>query len=181
MTFSQRKQRADHAGREDEHLLGLEVEQPPRLGRSRERVELAALTGGGVRDAGVDDDRLRLRAREMRLRDDDRSGLHTVDREHRGADRGHGRADDRNVFSGTANARRDARGGEALARRSRSYEHPRQAQSVRLGEAEGEVRVLDGLPGRALAEVVERTDDDPGAGRVVREHPDLGSIGALDT
>ena len=50
----QRQPRADHAGREDEHLLGVEVEQPRRLGRGRERVELAALAGGGVRDAGVD-------------------------------------------------------------------------------------------------------------------------------
>ena len=47
----EREQRADHAGREDEHLLGVEVEQPPGLGGGRESVELAALAGGGVRDA----------------------------------------------------------------------------------------------------------------------------------
>ena len=45
----QRQPRADHAGREHEHLLGVELHQPRRLGRARERVELAALAGGGVR------------------------------------------------------------------------------------------------------------------------------------
>ena len=59
----EREQRPDHAGREDEHLLGVEVEQPPGLGGGRQRVELAALAGRRVRDAGVDHDRLRLRER----------------------------------------------------------------------------------------------------------------------
>ena len=61
----QRQPRADHAGREDEHLLGVEVEQPRRLGGARERVELAALAGGRVRDAGVDHDGLRVGEREV--------------------------------------------------------------------------------------------------------------------
>ena len=43
----------------------VEVEQPRRLGGRRERVELAALAGRGVRDARVDHDRLRLGEREM--------------------------------------------------------------------------------------------------------------------
>ena len=47
----ERQQRADHTRGEDEHLLGVEVEQPPGLGGGRERVELAPLAGGRVRDA----------------------------------------------------------------------------------------------------------------------------------
>ncbi len=69
----QRQRRADHAGREDEHLLGVEVEQPRGLGGGRARVELAALARGGVGDARVDDDGLRLRELEVLARDLDRA------------------------------------------------------------------------------------------------------------
>ena len=48
-----------------------------------------------------------------------------------------------------------------------------------LRQAEREVRVLDGLAGRALAEVVERADHDRRAGRAVGEDADLGGVGAL--
>ena len=112
----ERQQHADHAGREDEHLLRVEVEQPARLGRGRERVELAALAGGRVRDARVDHDRLRLGDLEMLLRDDDRRGQHLVDGEHRRADRRHGRADDGEIEPLAPDARGDAGGDEALGR-----------------------------------------------------------------
>ena len=93
----ERQRRADHAGREDEHLLGVEVEQPRRLGGGRARVEQAALAGRRVRDAGVRDDGLRLRELEMLARDDHRRGEHAVDREHPGARRGNERAHEREV------------------------------------------------------------------------------------
>ena len=112
----ERQQRADHARGEDEHLLGVEVEQPPGLGGGRERVELAALAGGRVGDARVDHDRLRLGRREMLLRDDDRRGEDLVDGEHRRADRGDGRADDREVESLAPDTRVHAGGREALRR-----------------------------------------------------------------
>ncbi len=49
-----------------------------------------------------------------------------------------------------------------------------------LVEAEREVRVLDRLAGGALAEVVDRGDHDPAAGRLVLERGDLGGVGALE-
>ena len=79
----ERQRRADHAGGEDEHLLGVEVEEPGGLGGGAERVELAALAGERVRDAAVDHDRLRLRQLEVRLRDEDGRGLDAVLRPHR--------------------------------------------------------------------------------------------------
>ena len=60
----------DHAGREHEHLLGVEPEQRRGLGRRRERVQLALLAGRRVGDAGVDHDRLRLGLGQVRLRDE---------------------------------------------------------------------------------------------------------------
>ena len=110
----ERQQRADHAGREDEHLLGIEVEQPSGLSGGRERIELAALAGRCVGDARVDHDRLRLGRREMLFRDDDRRGEHLVDGEHRGPDGGHGRADDGEVEPLAADAGVHAGGDEPL-------------------------------------------------------------------
>jgi len=55
-----------------------------------------------------------------------------------------------------------------------------QAQAGGLVEAEREIGVLNGLPGRALAEVVECADDDRRVGRIVCEHAELGRVGALD-
>ena len=78
----QRQRRADDAGRQDEHLLGVEGEQPRRLDRGRARVELPAHPGGRIRGAGVEDDGLRLRQLEVLLRDLHRRGLHPVDGEH---------------------------------------------------------------------------------------------------
>ena len=56
---------------------------------------------------------------------------------------------------------------------------PREPQPGRLLEAEREVGVLDRLPGGALAEVVDRADHDPAAGRGVLEGGDLGGVRAL--
>ena len=63
----EREPLADHAGREDEHLLRVQPKQPRRFGRGRPRAELAAYAGRRVRDSGVDDDGLRLRELEMLL------------------------------------------------------------------------------------------------------------------
>ena len=110
---------ADHAGREDEHLLGLEVEQPSGLRRGRERVEPAALAGRRVGDAGVDHDRLRVGEREVLAASP--AGRRPATRlrvNMRRADRMGQRADDREVLAvPPTDARRDARGDEALGRR----------------------------------------------------------------
>ena len=98
---------------------------------------------------------------EVRLRDDDRRGLDAVGREHRRADRrreSSGRA--RGPSSRLPDARADAGGDEALRRGDAHTSTPVSRRPGGLVEAEREVRVLDGLAGRALAEVVERADDD---------------------
>ena len=125
----ERQQRTDHAGREDEHLLGLEVEQPAGLGCRRDRVEQAALAGGGVRDARVDDDRLRLRGGEVLLRHDHGRGLDAVDRLHRRPDRRHGRAHDGEVLRAPPDARVNARGDEALGGRDAHTRTPREPEA----------------------------------------------------
>ena len=141
------------------------------LGRGRERVQLTLLAGRRVRDAGVDHDRLRLGLGEVRLRDEHRRGLDAVGREHPGADGGHGRAHDREVELRLADPGMHGAGDEALARAvtapvARSSgpldgdrhqtSTPRRPQPGGLLEAEREVRVLDRLPGGALAEIVDR-------------------------
>jgi len=73
---------ADHAGREDEHLLGVELHQARGLGRARERVELAALAGRRVRDARVDHHGLRVGEVEVLAADRETRGLHLVPGEH---------------------------------------------------------------------------------------------------
>ena len=175
----ERQQRSDHAGREDEHLLGLQVEQPAGLGRRRDRVEQAALARGRVRDAGVDDDRLRLGGGEVLLRHDHRRRLDAVDGLHRRADGRHRRAHDGEILLLPPDARVHAGGDEALGRGDAHTSTPREPEPRRLGEPEREVRVLHRLAGGALAEVVERADDDRGAGRAVGEDADLGRVGAL--
>src|SRR5581483_7157026 len=105
---------ADHARREDDHLLRLEAEQPAGLRRHRPGGDEALLARGGVRVAGVRHDRLRLRKLEMLLRDGDRRGLDAVGREHPGARRGQERADERHVPPRLADAGVDAGCGEAL-------------------------------------------------------------------
>ena len=49
----------------------------------------------------------------------------------------------------------------------------------RLPQPEREIQVLHRLPGRALAEVVDRADHDPHPGRTVGEDADLGAVGPL--
>ena len=105
---------ADDAGRADEHLLRLQVEEPRRLGGRRLRVEQAPLAGRGIRAAGVEDDRLRLRLGEVPLRDDDRRGQDAVAREHRRTDCRHGRADECEVEALLLQAGGDAARDEAL-------------------------------------------------------------------
>ena len=93
----ERQAGADHARREDEHLLRLE---PERLGETDSRgdgVLLALRPRRGIRDAGVDQHGLRLGEREMALRDGDRSRLDAVRRPQRGADRGRNGAHDGDV------------------------------------------------------------------------------------
>ena len=177
----QRQPGADHARREDEHLLGGQVEQPRGLGRGRERVELAALAGGGVGDAGVDHHRLRLGEREVLAVDLEAGGLDVVAGEHRPADRRLQRADDGEILAVTpADARRDARGDEAPGGGDAHTSTPWRRRPACRRQPEGEVGVLHRLPGGALAEVVEGADDDRGAGRAVAEDADLGDVGAVD-
>ncbi len=80
-----------------EHLLRRDAEHPAGLGRGRARVGDALHARRRVGDAGVDDDRLRLRQLEMLARDDDRRRLHAVRGEHAGARGGLERADEREV------------------------------------------------------------------------------------
>ena len=112
-----RQRSADDAGREDDDLLGREAEQPGRVLGGRDRVELALRAGGGVGDARVDDDRLRLGGGQMPLRDDDGGGQDAVLRPHRGAGRGNDRAEQREVALLAPDLRMHARGDEALGRR----------------------------------------------------------------
>ena len=84
----ERQRRTDHAGREHEHLLRHEPEQRSGARGSRGGVGVALGAGRGVRDAGVDHDRLRLRDREVALRHGHRRSLDAVLRPHRGARRG---------------------------------------------------------------------------------------------
>ena len=61
-----RQLHADHAGREHEHLLGRDAEQRGRMRGRGDRVRVAGRAGRGVRDARVDDDRLRIGGGELR-------------------------------------------------------------------------------------------------------------------
>ena len=61
----------------------VEVEEPRRLGRGREGVELPAFARRRVRDARVDHDRLRVGEREVLAVHRQAGGLHAVAREHR--------------------------------------------------------------------------------------------------
>ena len=109
----ERERHADHAGREDEYLLRVQVQEPRGLGRGCAGVELAAQPGGCVRDARVGDDGLRLSEAEVLLRDDDRRRLDAVGREHRRPGRGGERANHREVGLRLADPAVDAAGDEA--------------------------------------------------------------------
>ena len=176
----ERQQRADHAGREDEHLLGVEVEQPSGLRRGRERIELAALAGGGVRDARVDHDRLRLGRREMLLRDDDRRREHLVDGEHRRPDGGHGRADDGEVEPLAADARVHAGGGEPLRGGDAHTSTPESRRPAVSGRPSARFAFCTAWPAAPLPRLSSAQTTMPGAGRAVGEDADLGSVRALD-
>ena len=93
----ERQRSADDARREDDHLLGLDAEEPCRLERGRPCVGNALVTGRRIRNAGVRDDRLRLRNLEMLARHDDRCCEEAVGREHRSARRRDERAHEREV------------------------------------------------------------------------------------
>ena len=110
----ERQRLADDARGEDEHLRRLEAELRGGGRRGRARVVEAALAGGRVRDAGVGDDRLRLRLLEMLARDDDGRRLHAVRGEHPGAGRGHERAHEREIDAVLADAAVHGAGDEAL-------------------------------------------------------------------
>ena len=109
-----RQRHADHAGREDEHLLGSQPEEVRRPFRSGARVREALLARRSVRVPGVDDDGARLRALEVLLADDDRRRLDAVRREHRRADALAVAGDEREVGAELADPRGDAGGPEAL-------------------------------------------------------------------
>ena len=80
----ERERRADHAGREDEHLLVVEAEQPRRLGGGRAGVELArARRSRHSRRPEFATTACGSRELEMLLADDDGRGEHAVRREHR--------------------------------------------------------------------------------------------------
>ena len=127
--------------------------------------------GGGVRDARVDHDRLRLGLGEVRLRDEHGRSLDAVGGEHPGADGGNRRADDARgraspcrIPACTAPATKPFAAVTApvpwrCARRRRpSDQDSGEPQPGGLVEAEGEVRVLHGLARGALAEIVDRAD-----------------------
>ena len=173
--------------------LGVDPEQASGLGSGRERVELALRARRGVRDARVDHDRLRLGLGEVRLRDEHGRGLDAVRGEHPGADGGDGRADDREVELRLADARVDGAGDEALrggdragraarcARRRRPSRPalPRAGGPAVSSRPSARFAFWTAWPGGALAEVVDRGDHDPAAGRPVLEGGDLGGVGAL--
>ena len=102
-----RQPRADDAGREDDDLLGRKREQRGGVRGGRPRVVLAGSAGRRVRDARVDDDRLRLGELQVATGDDDRCCLDAVQRPHRSTDGRDERADERHVgLAGRAGSRR---------------------------------------------------------------------------
>ena len=111
-----RQRDADHAGREDEHLLGRELEQPPGLGRGRQGVDLPALAGRRVGDARVDDDGLRICELEVLAVHEQARRLHLVAAEHPGADRRLRRAHDGEIALHAPDPAVDPARGEALRR-----------------------------------------------------------------
>ena len=149
----------------------------PSAARPRAAVALGvrdpALAGRGVRDARVDDDGLRLgEPRDAACETTHRRGVHAVRRAHRRADRRGGRADEREVRRRPADAGVDAARDEALRGRDRHQTStPESRRPVGLLEPNSEVDVLHRLARRALAEVVERADDDRAAGRASSKTP----------
>ena len=177
----ERQQRADHAGREDEHLLGVEVEQPPGLGGGRERVELAALAGGGVRDAGVD-------RRSPAARPTARCSFETttgaastwLTREHRRADGGDGRADDGEVEPLAPDARVDARGREPLRGRDAHTSTPDSRSPAVSGRPSARFAFCTAWPAAPLPRLSSAQTTIARPGRAVGEDADLGAVRALD-
>ncbi len=68
----------------------------------------------------------------------------------------------------------------ASRRRATLNEHPESRSPAVSGRPSARFAFCTAWPGGALAEVVERADDDPGPGRAVGEDADLGAVGALD-
>ena len=109
----ERQPLADHARRENEHLLAPRRRAGAAASAAVARASASPRPRHRVRAAGVDDDRLRLRELEMLPRDDDRRRLHPVRREHRRPGRAARRADEREVERGAPDAAVDAGGDEA--------------------------------------------------------------------
>ena len=139
----------------------------------------AALARRRVGDAGVDDDRLRLGERHVLAVHGQARGLYAVPAPHGGADGRGRRARDREVELRVSDPRVDAGGDEALRSGDAHTGTPARRRPCSLVETERKVRVLDGLAGSALAEVVECADDDRRAGGAILEHADLGRVRAL--
>ena len=153
-----RQPRADHAGREDEHLLGVEPEQPRRpRRRSRSASSLPRSPVAAFATPELITTACGCGEREVLAVDLQAGGLNPVAREHRAAGRARQRADDARSFpSRRIAARRRPERDEALRRAVTLTAHftPSQAQARGLGQAEREVRVLHRLAGGAFAEVV---------------------------
>ena len=164
---------------------------PPRRSSSSSRAASAAVASASSLPRSpvaafatpeLIDHRLRLGEREVLAVDLQARGLDVVAREHRPAGRvRHASGRPRGPCGrgggcprATPEATKPLAAVTLIPARSRSR---RPAVSV---EPEREVRVLHRLPGGALAEVVERADDDRDAGRAVGEDADLGRVGALD-
>ena len=95
--FVERQLNPDHAGREHKNLLSSQSKLLREASSTRYRSGLALGAGGGIRNAGVDEDGLRLCSSEMALGERHRGGLNAVRRPHRRADGPGDGADDGDV------------------------------------------------------------------------------------
>ena len=112
----QRQRHADHTGREDNDLLGLQTEKLRRLTSRALRVGDASRACRRVCNAGVHDDRLRLGDLEMSLRDNDGRGEDAVRRPDSRADSRRDRPYEREIGSGASDPGLDAARFEPLRR-----------------------------------------------------------------
>ena len=152
--------------------------------RRRDRVGLALRAGGGVRDARVDQHRLRLRPLEVALGDGHRRGLDPVRRPQGGSDGSAARSarrrrpglPDGRIPAATPLATKPSGAVTDTARPCT----PAEPEAGGLLEPEGAVDVLDRLTRCALAEVVLGADHDRPIREAVGEDADLGSVRVLD-
>ena len=155
---------------------------PRGLDGGRARVGDALLARRGVRDAGVRDDRLRLRELEMLARHDDRRRQQAVRREHRRTGRGHERAHEREVapaaLADAAVRRRSAT--KPLAAVTLITSTPASRRPSVSSRPSARFAFCTAWPAAPLPRLSIAQIDDGVARRAVLEDADLGIVGVLD-